>query len=54
MQNIEVHRYPQPTAGYVGYLEPEDKSWIAFIDTDGRPKFYLERDPETGAVIEQT
>lgn len=53
MQNIHVRRYSRPkSVGWAGTIEPEDKSWIAFIDLEGRPKFYLNRDPETGAVIE--
>jgi len=45
MQNIQIKRYANPRAvGYAGYLEPEDRSWIAFIDNDGRPGFFLDRD----------
>lgn len=51
MGNIHVHRYA-PGGDYQGWIEPDDKSWIAFIDRDGRPTFFLHRDPETGAVIE--
>lgn len=52
MGNIKVTRYPDPQAvgGWQGYLEPEDRSWIAFIDSEGAPKFFLDRDPVTGAV----
>ena len=51
MQKINVYRYPQPKAvGWAGTIEPEDKSWIAFIDLDGVPHFYLHRD-ETGAIF---
>jgi hypothetical protein len=51
MQNIIVTRYENPQAvGWAGYLEPADKSWIAFIDLKGAPTFFLERD-ETGAVV---
>jgi hypothetical protein len=51
MQNIIVTRYENPQAvGCAGYLEPADKSWIAFIDLKGAPTFFLERD-ETGAVV---
>ena len=52
MQNITVHRYPQPQAvGYAGWLEPTDRSWIAFIDLKGQPTFFLDRDPVTGACL---
>lgn len=52
MQSITVHRYSNPQElGWAGTLEPEDKSWIAFIDNAGRPTFFLNRDPLTGAVL---
>jgi hypothetical protein len=52
MQNIQVHRYSHPkTHGWAGWLEPEDRSWIAFIGLDGRPLFFLNRDPVSGAVL---
>ena len=52
MGNITVTRYPDPAevGGWQGYIEPDDKSWIAFVDNDGRPVFFLDRDPVTGAV----
>ncbi len=34
-----------------GWIEPEDKSWIMFIDAVGSPTVYLNRDPVTGAVL---
>ena len=52
MQSIIVKRYSNPKAvGYAGWIEPEDKGWIAFVDLDGRPQFFLNRDPVTGAVL---
>lgn len=53
MTNIIVGRYAHPTTRkyWQGWIEPEDKSWIAFIRADGTPVFYLDRDP-SGAVIE--
>jgi hypothetical protein len=51
MQNIQVGRYDNPQAvGYAGWIQPKDRSWIAFIDMRGRATFYLERD-ETGAIV---
>jgi hypothetical protein len=51
MQPIKVHRYTDPKGvGWAGWIEPEDKSWIAFIGLDGVPRFFLNRDPETGAI----
>ena len=52
MQSIKVSRYPNPKGiGWAGYIEPEDKSWIAFIGLDGKPVFFLHRDPGTGAIL---
>lgn len=61
MCNITVGRY-SPSEGTVqpdgtirqhwqGWIEPDDRSWIAFIDMDGKPTFFLNRDPVTGAVL---
>lgn len=53
MQNIHVGRYSNAhDIGWAGWIEPNDKSWIAFIDLDGRPTFFLERDA-TGAVVKR-
>jgi hypothetical protein len=52
MQNIKVNRYANPRrVGWAGNIEPEDRSWIAFIGLDGRPLFFLNRDPATGAIL---
>ena len=52
MGNVKVGRYSdQESVGWAGWIEPEDLSWIAFIDLDGRPRFFLNRDPQTGAVM---
>ena len=49
--NITVGRYDDPeSVGYAGWVEPSDRSWIAFVRNDGSAQFYLDRDPETGAV----
>lgn len=63
MGNIEVGRYP-PDMGHVnpdgpiaqtwqGWIQDEARTWIAFIDMEGRPTFYLHRD-ERGGVIDQS
>ncbi|KKN31505.1 hypothetical protein LCGC14_0823340 [marine sediment metagenome] len=50
MNNIIIGRYNKPVeVGYQGWIEPSDKSWIAFIDLKGIPTFYLNR-TETGSV----
>lgn len=51
MQNIQVHRYSEKTEGWQGYIEPDDLSWIIFVDSEGHVFLYDQRDPETGAVI---
>lgn len=41
MQNIHVRRYQQPApGGYQGTIEPEDRSWLVFIDKDGHATFW--------------
>ena len=52
MGNITVSRYDHPAeVGYQGWIEPDDRSWIAFIASDGSPVMFLNRDSETGAVL---
>ena len=51
MGNITVGRYADPASvGYQGWIEPDDQSWIGFVANDGKPVFFLNRDPETGEV----
>ncbi len=53
MCNIKVGRYTHPSARefWQGWIEPEDNSWIIFINAQGNPVVFLDRDPETGAVL---
>jgi hypothetical protein len=54
MQNITVGRYSKPeneSHGWAGWIEPDDKSWIVFVKNDHSVQVYLDRDPETGAVL---
>jgi hypothetical protein len=39
MQAIHVRRYEQPHS-YQGSIEPEDRSWVVFIGTDGQPELW--------------
>lgn len=49
--NITVGRYSDPgSVGFQGWIEPGDKSWVAFVGSDGHPLVFLDRDPVTGAV----
>ena len=55
MQNITVHRYANPETQkfWQGYIEPDDLSWIAFVDAKGHVSLFDDRDPVTGAVISE-
>ena len=60
MTNIFVGRYGSDSGtiledgsirqNYQGWMEPDNKEWIAFIDMGGKATFFLDRDPATGAV----
>lgn len=61
MPKISIKRYSAtggtenaPPVGkfWAGYVEPEDKRWILYIQEDGTPFFFGSRDPETGACTE--
>jgi hypothetical protein len=50
--NIQITRYANPEQlGYSGYIEPDDASWIIFLDSDGNPDVYFAQRDETGAVV---
>lgn len=52
MCNVKVGRYKHPDkVGWQGWIEPDDLSWIAFVDLDGKPVIFLDRDPVTGKVL---
>ena len=56
MQNIFVSRYNpelQSKAKWAGTIEPEDRSWIVFIDTDNVPHLYLHRGISTAEAEER-
>lgn len=51
MTDIHVGRYSKPAeVGWQGWIEPADKSWVMFVDNDGGPVVFLNRDADTGAV----
>lgn len=52
MQNISVGRYTSESARefWQGWIEPDDLGWIMFVEADGTPIVFLNRDPDTGAV----
>ena len=42
---------PFPADTYGGIIEPDDRSWIIWLDPNGVPsRYYPRRDRETGAV----
>lgn len=60
MPKIAVGRYsakggtksaPPVGAEWLGWLEPEDKSWILWVKRDGTPVFYGQREAD-GTVVE--
>lgn len=53
MVNVKVGRYnnPETRKFWQGWIEPENQDWIMFVATDGKPVVFLDRDPETGAVL---
>lgn len=52
MQNIKVGRYERPdSTGYLGWIEPDDQSWIMYVKDDHTVEVFLDRDPETGAIL---
>jgi hypothetical protein len=55
MSNITIGRYDHEsiTKDYAGYIEPSDKSWIIWLDADGKPcLYYPERDTDGGVTGE--
>lgn len=62
MPNITVGRYDNPVVidgveypkghDYAGWIEPEDKTWIAFVGDDHHVEMYLDRD-ETGGILDR-
>lgn len=52
LANVVVGRYADPQAvGYLGWMEPEDRSWVIFVGLDNKPVVFLDRDQTTGEVL---
>jgi hypothetical protein len=49
MSNISVHRYGEDV-GYIGWIEPNDRSWIVFVNDDGKPELFGRRDADGGVI----
>lgn len=55
MPSITIGRYDHEsvTAFCSGWIEPADKSWIIFLDPEGRPEtYYPERSADGGVLGE--
>lgn len=51
MSNLTIERYTGPiTATYAGLIEPADRSWIIYLDADGKPDTYWAHRDADGAV----
>ena len=53
MQNLTVGRYIEPSVKttYQGWIEPEDRSWIIYLDAEGQPVLYWRERESDGSVI---
>lgn len=53
MANLKIERYDdeQINEDYSGFIEPSDRSWIIYLDNDGKPALYWDNRDEHGAVI---
>jgi hypothetical protein len=51
MQNIHVRRYKDAHA-FQGSIEPEDRSWIVFIDKEGHATFWRRGERELPVGLE--
>lgn len=55
MANIKIGRYAHPSISdeWSGWGEPEDRSWIIWLNADGKPAlYYPERDSGGGVIGE--
>lgn len=50
MQDLRIERYDTPGTTWGGNIQPEDRSWILFLDPDGRPAIYWPERYEGGGV----
>lgn len=53
MGNVKIGRYEHEsvTKEFAGYIEPDDRSWIIWLDANGKPAlYYSERDASGGVT----
>lgn len=49
MKTAKFYAYSNPQdVGYIGWIEPDDKSWIMFVGIEGEFHFYGKRDKDGG------
>lgn len=53
MSNLTIGRYDHEsiTKDFAGYIEPAEKSWIIYLDADGKPALYWPKRDADGGVI---
>lgn len=52
MADLRIERYDgEVSEDYAGIIEPRDRSWIIYLDNDGKPALYWPQRDERGAVI---
>ncbi len=52
--DIKVGRYSNPEeVGYQGWVEDADKTWIAYVDLEGKLTVWLNRDKDGGVLTEK-
>lgn len=53
MGNVKIGRYEHESVSkeFSGWIEPEDKSWIIWLNADGKPTVYYPERDEDGGVI---
>lgn len=52
MTYVKVRRYSDPAAGFLGYIEPDDRSWIVYVGLDNTPLFFAHRGEDGGVLCE--
>lgn len=52
MANLKIERYDgDVNEDYAGLIEPSDRSWIIYLDSEGKPALYWSERDEHGAVV---
>ena len=53
MGNVKIGRYEHEsvTKEFSGWIEPDDKSWIIWLDENGKPATYFASREPGGAVV---